>query len=69
MPSVSRAMRKLMAVAEHHPEEVSAKNRGVLSMSHQQLHEFSSTKEKGLPEHVRKISKHFDNHEKTHLRA
>jgi hypothetical protein len=43
-----------MAIAEHHPEEVSAKNRGVLKMTHQQLHDFASTKEKGLPEHVRK---------------
>lgn len=49
MPSVSKAERRLMAIAEHHPEEVKAKNRGVLKMSHQQLHDFASTKEKGLP--------------------
>lgn len=51
MPSVSKAERQLMAIAEHHPEEVSAKNRGVLKMNHEQLHDFASTKEKGLPEH------------------
>jgi hypothetical protein len=34
----------LMGLAEHHPEEVSKKNRGVLSMTHQQLHDFASTK-------------------------
>jgi hypothetical protein len=38
-----------MAIAEHHPEEVSTKNKGVLKMSHQQLHDFASTKEKSLP--------------------
>jgi hypothetical protein len=38
-----------MAIAEHHPGEVSSKNRGVLKMSHQQLHDFASTKEKSLP--------------------
>lgn len=45
-----------MAIAEHHPSEVSAKNRGVLKMSHQQLHDFASTKEKGLPTSVSKAS-------------
>lgn len=33
-----------MAIAEHHPGQVSAKNRGVLKMSHQQLHDFAATK-------------------------
>ena len=54
MPSRSKAQRELMAIGEHHPSEVSAKNRGILKMSHQQLHDFASTKEKGLPEHVAK---------------
>jgi hypothetical protein len=39
-----------MGLAEHYPEEVSAKNRGVLSMTHQQLHDFASTGESGLPQ-------------------
>lgn len=38
-----------MGLAEHHPEQVYAKNKGVLKMSHQQLHDFASTKEKNLP--------------------
>lgn len=38
-----------MALAEHNPSKVSAKNRGVLKMSHQQLHDFASTKRSDLP--------------------
>jgi hypothetical protein len=49
MPALSEAQRRLMAIAEHHPSEVYAKNRGVLNMSHGQLHDFAATKEKGLP--------------------
>ena len=33
-----------MAIAEHHPSQVQAKNRGVLKMSHRQLHDFAATK-------------------------
>jgi hypothetical protein len=51
MPSVSKSQRRLMAIAEHHPDMVQGKNKGVLSMSHQQLHDFASTKEKGLSLH------------------
>ncbi len=51
MPAKSIAQRQLMAIAEHHPEKVKAKNRGVLKMSHEQLHDFADTK--GLEkEHV-----------------
>ena len=38
-----------MALAEHNPSEVYARNKGVLSMSQQQLHDFAATKEKSLP--------------------
>lgn len=44
MPAVSTKQRQLMAIAEHHPSQVYAKNRGVLKMSHQQLHDFAATK-------------------------
>ena len=54
MPAVSRAQRIAMAIAEHHPEELSAKNAGLKKMSHKRLHEFADTSEKGLPEHVHK---------------
>ena len=54
MPAVSRAQRIAMAIAEHHPEELSEKNAGLKKMSHKQLHEFADTSEKDLPEHVHK---------------
>ena len=41
-----------MAIAQHHPEKLYARNRGMLSMSKGQLHDFAATPEKGLPEHV-----------------
>jgi hypothetical protein len=44
MPSVSIAQREAMAIAEHHPEKLYPKNKGLLKMSHQQLHEFADTK-------------------------
>lgn len=49
MPALSIKMRRLMGLAEHHPEQVLKKNRGVLKMSHQQLHDFASTSEENLP--------------------
>jgi len=57
MPSVSKNQRRAMAIAEHHPEELYAKNKGLLKMSHQQLHDFASTREKNLPVTVNKASK------------
>lgn len=47
MPAVSRKQQIAMAIAEHEPEKLYAKNKGLLSMSHQQLHDFASTKFKG----------------------
>jgi hypothetical protein len=44
MPAVSDKQRKLMAIAEHHPSKLKKANRGVLKMSHQQLHDFAATK-------------------------
>ena len=40
-----------MAIAEHHPDELYARNKGLLGMTHEQLHDFAATPEKGLPEH------------------
>ena len=51
MPAKSAAQQRLMAMAEHNPSAVSAKNKGVLKMSHSQLHDFAKTKSKGLPKH------------------
>lgn len=56
MPAESKAQRAVMAIAEHHPSELYSRNRGVLDMTHGQLHDFAATKETHLPEH--KMSKH-----------
>ena len=44
MPAKSEAQRRLMAIAEHHPEKVSKENSDVLRMNQNQLHDFASTK-------------------------
>jgi hypothetical protein len=54
MPALSIKSRRLMALAEHNPGKVRAKNRGVLKMTHQQLHDFAATSEKNLPMRARK---------------
>ena len=56
MPATSQAQQKVMAIAEHNPSKLHAKNKGLLKMSHQQLHDFASTPRKGL---VKKVSKKF----------
>lgn len=52
MPATSEAQRRAMAIAEHHPSQLYGRNRGLLKMTHSQLHDFASTKEKGLPHYV-----------------
>lgn len=54
MPSTSRAQQMAMAIAEHNPKKLYKKNRGLLKMTHQQLHEFASTARKSLPYKVKK---------------
>jgi hypothetical protein len=49
MPATSKAMQEAMAIAEHNPSKLYKRNRGMLSMSHSQLHDFAATKRKGLP--------------------
>lgn len=49
MPAPSKAMRRAAAIAEHHPGQLYVRNRSLLKMSKSQLHDFASTKEKGLP--------------------
>jgi hypothetical protein len=53
MPSESKAQRRFMGWLEHNPEQAAAEGKST-NMSHQQLHDFASTPEKGLPEHVAK---------------
>ncbi len=50
MPATSKAQQEAMAIAEHDPGKLYPKNRGLLKMSHQQLHDFAATKRKGLPQ-------------------
>lgn len=44
MPAVSKNQRIVMAIAEHAPQKLYKRNRGVLKMSMAQLHDFASTK-------------------------
>ena len=53
MPAVSKAQQMAMAIAEHNPGKLNKKNKGLLRMSHSQLHEFASTSHKGLPQKVK----------------
>lgn len=41
MPSKTEKQREMMAIALHRPGKLYKKNRGVLKMSHQQMHEFA----------------------------
>jgi hypothetical protein len=49
MPAKSKNQAIAMAIAEHQPEKLNKRNKNMLSMSTQQLHDFASTKRKGLP--------------------
>lgn len=52
MPAVSKDQRVATAIAEHHPGQLYARNKGLLKMTKSQLHDFAATKEKGLPKRV-----------------
>ena len=49
MPAKSKAQRRAMAIAEHHPSKLYKRNKGLKKMSKAQLRDFAETKEKGLP--------------------
>lgn len=49
MPSKTEKQRQMMAIAEHHPGKLYKRNRGVLKMSKQQLHEFASSTKSSPP--------------------
>jgi hypothetical protein len=53
MPAKSQAQQEMMAIAEHAPQKLYSKNKGVLKMSHKQLHDFAATKHKGLAKRVK----------------
>jgi len=44
MPAKSEAQRRLFAIAEHKPDTLYKKNKGLTKLSHKQLHDFASTK-------------------------
>ena len=49
MPAVSQAQQRAFAIAEHAPEKLHVKNRGLLKLSRRQLHDFAATKRSSLP--------------------
>ena len=57
MSSQSKSQQEAMAIAEHNPSKLLPRNRGLLKMSHQQLHDFAATPRKGLPRYKRKGEK------------
>ncbi len=60
MPAKSRNMRIAAAIAEHHPEMLYKRNRGMLGMTHNQLHDYAATSEKGLPKKKKRKGGHSD---------
>lgn len=59
MPAVSKAEREATAIAEHQPDQLYKRNAGLKQMSHQQLHDFAATSERGLPEHAEKARRNL----------
>ena len=57
MPAPSKSMRRLAAIALHHPEDVYPENRSILKMDREDLEEYASTKEKGLPKKKKTLRK------------
>jgi hypothetical protein len=54
MPAKSRNQQIAAAIAEHDPDALYERNKAMLGMTHKQLHEFASTKRKGLPKKKKK---------------
>jgi len=48
MPATSKAQRRAIAIAEHHPQKLYKRNSGLLKMKRGDMHDFAATKEKGL---------------------
>ena len=57
MPATSVAQRQAMAIAEHHPSELYARNKAMLKMTKSQLHDFAATKQTGLPKRKKPVRK------------
>jgi hypothetical protein len=54
MPAKSKKQQQAMAIAEHGPEKLYKRNKGLKEMSKKQLHDFAKTPTKGLPTKVKK---------------
>jgi hypothetical protein len=52
MPARSKVQQIAMAIAEHQPQKLYKRNRSLLKMSHQQLHDFASTPRKRLAKRI-----------------
>jgi hypothetical protein len=52
MPAKSKAQQAVMAIAEHEPEKLYARNKGAAEMTHEQLHDFAATPTKHLPSYA-----------------
>lgn len=53
MPGTSRNQVIAMRIAEHHPEKLYDRNKGMLRMKSGDLHDFAVTKTAGLPKKKR----------------
>jgi hypothetical protein len=51
MPATSQAQRTAIAIAEHSPSKLYSRNKGMLGMSHGQMHDFAATPARGLPKY------------------
>lgn len=49
MSATSQAQQQAMAIAEHEPGKLYARNAGLKKMSKSQLHDFAATKRSTLP--------------------
>ncbi len=56
-PAVSKKQLIAMRIAEHTPEKLYKRNKGMADMSQKDLHDFASTSEKGLPDKMKKSVK------------
>ncbi len=54
MPAKSKDQQIAMSIAEHEPNKLYARNKGLTKMSKKQLSEFAGTKRTGLPKKVGK---------------
>ena len=56
MPSLSKAQGRFFRWAEHNPAQAKSEGKAT-GMTHEQMHDFAVTPEKGLPEKVGALTK------------